>query len=127
MSQILLLEDNPEASEAITAMLEALGHTVASASDGASGMVMLKEAPVDLVLTDIMMPVMDGISVLIEMRRSHPAIPVIAMTARRDSNYLRTAELLGAAATLFKPFSLRELGERVAGVVKPLSKNQSGP
>jgi len=118
MPRILLLEDNPEASEAITAMLEALGHAVASAPDGASGMVKLEEGPFDLVLTDIMMPVMDGISVIIELRRSHPELPVLAMTARRDSNYLRTAELLGAAATLFKPFSLRELGERVAGVIK---------
>ena len=119
MPHILLLEDNPEAAEAITAMLEALGHTVTSAPDGASGMVRLQEGPgVDLVLTDIMMPVMDGISVIIELRKGHPGLPVIAMTARRDSNYLRTAELLGARATLFKPFSLHELGELVLSVAK---------
>ena len=117
MPRILLLEDNPEAAEAIRAMLEVLGHQVEAAPDGAAGMVLLNQGPAfDLVLTDIMMPVMDGISVIIETRRSHPGTPVIAMTARRDSNYLRTAELVGAKATLFKPFSLRELGDLVAAV-----------
>ena len=119
MPHILLLEDNPEACEAIAAMLEALGHRVTSALNGAAGMVLLTENPgIALVITDIMMPVMDGISVIIEVRRTHGHVPVIAMTSRRDANYLRTAELLGAKATMFKPFSLLELKELVARVVK---------
>ena len=119
MANILLLEDNPEAAEAIRAMLEALGPQVETAPDGAAGLALLRDRPgTGLVVTDIMMPVMDGISVIIEMRRSHPEIPVLAMTARRDSNYLRTATLLGARTTLFKPFSLRELGDALDSALK---------
>ena len=110
--RILLLEDNPEAQDAIFAMLEALGHQVAAEGDGAAGLLRLSQG-FDLVITDIMMPVMDGISFLVEARKLRPEIPVVAMTARRDSNYLRTAELLGASATLYKPFSLAQLAAAV--------------
>lgn len=117
--RILLLEDSPEARDAIAAMAAALGHEVETAPDGAAGLERIRSsAPPDLVLTSVMVPVLDGISLLIETRRTRPEIPVIAMTARRDSNYLRTAAMLGAGATLFKPFSLAELRTALASSIK---------
>jgi len=117
MAHILLVEDNPATSRTIQAMLEGLGHTVATAGDGAQGLRQLNQAPgFDLVLTDIMMPVLDGISLIVQIHKHHPMVPVIAMTARTDSNYLRNAERLGAWATLAKPFTIEELAEQVQGV-----------
>lgn len=110
MAHILLLEDNRETAAALRTMLEVLGHQVSAAPEGASGLKLLQASPdIGLVLTDMMMPVLDGISVLLRLRQEHPCLPVIAMTARRDSSYLETARTLGAAATLFKPFDLDEL------------------
>lgn len=110
MAFILLIEDNPTVSQTIQAMLEALGHRVCAAPEGGRGLRLLEQQPgFDLVFTDIMMPVLDGISVLRRLQKDHPDLPVVAMTGRQESNYLRTAGQLGARATLNKPFNLQEL------------------
>jgi CheY-like chemotaxis protein len=117
MTHILLLEDNRETAAALQSMLEVLGHQVSAAAEGATGLKLLQSRPdIGLVLTDMMMPVLDGISVLLRMRQEHPGVPVIAMTARRDSSYLQTALTLGAAATLFKPFDLDQLRQTLAAI-----------
>ena len=117
MANILLIEDNPSVSFAVQTMLEALGHWVHTAPNGSAGLSLLQEHPdLDLVFTDIMMPVLDGISVLLQLRQQHPELPVVAMTGRQDSSYLRTAGQLGARATLYKPFNLQELKELLASI-----------
>ena len=109
MPRILLIDDNPQASTAIQAMLEALGHHVRLAPEGAEALRMIAADTYDLVMTDIMMPGLDGMGVLAHLTRHHPDLPVVAMTGRQDSTYLRSATRLGARATLQKPFTLPEL------------------
>jgi CheY-like chemotaxis protein len=120
MPRILLIEDNPRASTAIQAMLEALGHRVRTAPEGGAALRALAEETFDLVLTDIMMPGLDGMGVLAHLARHHPDLPVVAMTGRQDSSYLRSATRLGARRTLYKPFTLEELQHLLAHIADPL-------
>ena len=89
-------------------MLEAAGHTVSSAEDGISAPKVLAAKPVDVVITDLLMPERDGLEFITEIRKKYPAIKIIAMSGgghiARDS-YLRIAKNFGAHFILEKPFS----------------------
>lgn len=114
MARILLIEDDADAALAFRSMLELDGHTVHWAPSGkAAGTALREKAPFDLVLTDILMPDMDGLECIQLIKREHPQMPIIAMTGKRDSPYLRTAAHFGARLTLAKPFGLPELREAV--------------
>lgn len=89
-------------------MLEAAGHTVSSAEDGISAPKVLAAKPVDVVITDLLMPERDGLEFITEVRKKYPAVKIIAMSGgghiARDS-YLRIAKNFGAHFILEKPFS----------------------
>jgi CheY-like chemotaxis protein len=110
MSQVLLIEDDPDTGESLQAMLEALGHGVTWVRSGLEAVAFLRKgSPPDLVLTDIVMPDMDGLESVQYFKAEFPHIPVLAMSAQRDVPYLRVASLLGARETLHKPFTLADL------------------
>lgn len=117
MSRILLIEDDPDTGEAIQAMLEALGHAVTWAQNGVEGLARLAEPPApDLVMTDILMPGMDGLEAIQHLRTDHPGLPILAMSAQVNAPYLQAAAVFGARATLAKPFTLEALREALARV-----------
>jgi CheY-like chemotaxis protein len=110
MPHVLLIEDDPFTGETLCSMLEASGHTVTWARDGKKAMVLLEGGEAfDLVITDILMPDMDGLESIQYLKRERPGLPVIAMTGQVDTPYLRAAKLFGAKSTLNKPFGLKEL------------------
>ena len=112
MSRVLLIEDDPDTGDSIKAMLELSGHEVWWARHGREAVGLLQQdGNPDVILTDILMPEMDGIESILYLRKNHPGLAVVAMTAQRDAPFLRAASLFGAQATLFKPFSIRELNE----------------
>jgi DNA-binding NtrC family response regulator len=93
-----------------------LGYHVLMAADGKGAMTVLAETSVDLVVTDINMPDMDGIELLRSVQK-RSAIPVIAISGGGlipVEVLLRNAELLGAVHTLAKPFELDEIRDAVA-------------
>lgn len=95
-------------------MLGASGHEVAWARNGKEATALLKGgAAFDLVVTDILMPDMDGLESIQYLKRERPGLPVIAMTGQINTPYLRAATLFGAKATLNKPFSLKELRDAI--------------
>ena len=109
---ILLIEDDPLVRETVEAMLMRLGHRVTTAGNGVEGLQKLREMTPDVVLTDIIMPEKEGIETIMEVRRTHREIKVIAMSGggpTRNMDFLRFAERLGAHAILPKPFGLDEL------------------
>ena len=116
MPSILLIEDDHDTAETLQAMLEVEGHAVLRAENGRRALDLLQRgAAVDLVLTDIVMPDMEGISTIQHLGNLWPGLPVVAMTARRDTPYLRAAKAMGARETLYKPFgrqALREILQR---------------
>ncbi len=108
MALILLIDDNDSLRDILMFTLAGAGYDVVEAADGRQGIRLLEERSVDLVITDIMMPDLDGIETIIRMRRSHPDLPVITMSGdvkRNASLYLGITAKLGAVHTLHKPFS----------------------
>jgi CheY-like chemotaxis protein len=112
MSRILVVDDNAEFRRGLAKALRQHGYDVAEAGDGREAMVLLRENPHDLVITDINMPEMDGIEILNELRVTKAPVPVIAISGGGrvpKSLLLGNASLLGAVETLEKPFELAAL------------------
>jgi DNA-binding response OmpR family regulator len=113
VAQLLLIEDDARIRRVIESGLAARGFTVVSAADGASGVAMLRAASVELVLLDLMLPDMDGLTLLQAIRAARPRLPVIAVTARDDSRSKLAGFDGGADDYITKPFSLAELAARI--------------
>ena len=107
--RVLLIEDDASVRRIVRKMLERGRHEVAEAENGRIGLERLSNTEFDLVITDIVMPEMDGIEMLIELRKQHPTLRVIAMSGGGRSgnmDFLGSAEKLGASAVLHKPFTI---------------------
>jgi CheY-like chemotaxis protein len=111
MCHVLLIEDDPETGETIQAMLELDQHQVTWMPSGikALGFLGSHGKDIGLVLCDILMPDMDGLEVLMEVRKLNPNLPFVSMTARKETPYLAAASHLGANGMLEKPFTLSQL------------------
>ena len=113
MPKILVIDDNEEMRELLNVMLARAGHESAAAADGEEGLRKSKEERFDLVLLDIWMPEVDGISVLKDLQARRPDLPVIVMSGGSDKMPLEYSSALadthGAANVLFKPFQQDEL------------------
>lgn len=112
---ILLIEDNPEAREALATLLEHHGYKVRRSENGAEGLEEAIRQPPDLVITDVEMPVLSGLE-LLEHFRSIPALadtPVIVVSAHHESAERVAGLDLGADDFLAKPVDLDELLARV--------------
>ena len=112
MKHILLIEDDEAMRKVIRRGLERAGYSVTEAENGAVGRKMFSQAPVDLVVTDIVMPEVEGIELIQGFRRNSPRLPVIAISGGgrvSPENYLALAQLIGASATFAKPFAMEEL------------------
>lgn len=116
--QVVVIEDDDAIRRGILDALAASGYATRGASNGESGLAEAVKHGVDLVLLDILMPKMDGLAVLKELRKTHPTLPVIILTARGSEDD-RVAGLRGGADDyVTKPFSARELLARVEAVLR---------
>lgn len=117
MAKILIVDDEPRIRDLIREHLQFAGYTCAEAGDGTQALSELSNGGIDLVILDIMMPFMDGMTCLREMRARHIQTPVIMLTARGEE-YDKLAGLeCGADDYVVKPFSPRELVARVKAVL----------
>ncbi len=117
MATILVIDDDQEVREFLVTVLERAGHEVSAASNGRDGVVMFRENPVQVVITDIIMPEKDGIETILDLRREHPDLKVIAISGggrTTPENYLHSARLLGADRAMRKPFKNEEILRAVA-------------
>jgi DNA-binding response OmpR family regulator len=114
--RVLVIEDNAALRDGVRLALEAAGHAVVTASHGHEGLGYLNGHRVDLVVTDLFMPEMDGIEVIATLRRQFPGVKIVAMSGRPGVDYLKVARELGAARILRKPFAMDELLSAVDGV-----------
>ncbi len=117
---ILIIEDEADIQDILTAFLSDVGYIVLSAFDGASGISMFRSSSPDLVLLDIMLPGMNGCSVL-EMLRLESDIPVIMLTALDDEDDQIIGFNLRADDYITNPFSMRLLLKRVEAVLRRAS------
>lgn len=117
MAKILIVDDEPRIRQLIREYMEREGFSCAEATDGSAALALLGAQSFDLVILDIMMPFVDGMTCLREMRARKIATPVIMLTARSEE-YDRIAGLeSGADDYVVKPFSPRELVARVKAVL----------
>jgi CheY-like chemotaxis protein len=125
---IILVDDNDEFRTVTTELLSRAGHSVRSVTDGQAVRRLLREAPADLLITDIIMPGEDGLSLVTSVRHDYPAVAIIGIsgTSSNSTLYLRIAAKLGAAATLLKPFSADELLTAIARIEHLREKEPCG-
>lgn len=117
MAKILIVDDEPRIRELIREHLQHEGFTCEEATDGSAALAALSVGGIDLVILDVMMPFVDGMTCLREMRSRHINTPVIILTARGEE-YDKLAGLeSGADDYVVKPFSPRELVARVKAVL----------
>ena len=124
MATILLIEDDSAVRDVTAQILRHASHVVDEASDGRAGLTRYGAAKHDLIITDIVMPDMDGIELITKLRNTTPRPRIIAISGgSRFSQlvYLPTAKQLGAQRTLAKPIHpealLRAVAEVLAGPV----------
>ncbi|KXG42835.1 response regulator transcription factor [Tepidibacillus decaturensis] len=116
--RILVVDDEPSIVTLVKFNLEKSGYSVEVASDGGQAVELCMKVPYDLMILDIMLPGLDGIEVLKELRKNQMEIPVILLTAK-DEEFDKVLGLeLGADDYMTKPFSTRELIARVKAVLR---------
>ncbi len=110
MATILIIDDQESVRTLLRLALERAGHVVLEAENGRSGLARYRVQRADLVITDLLMPEMNGLDLILELTREFLNVKVIAMTGVSGAqNGLDTAKLLGARQTFQKPFSMEKL------------------
>ena len=123
---ILVVEDDPNLREAVCDTLELAGHAVVSAGGGAEALAVLSAQAVALVVSDVRMMPMDGISLLKEIRKRYSHLPVVLMTAFADVDRAVEAMRSGACDFLLKPFEPQALLDHVARYRLPETLDAEG-
>lgn len=121
MARVLVIDDEADIRRLLAAGLGSDGHTVFEAADGVEGVALLGLHPVDVVITDILMPNKEGIETIIELRKTRPGLKIVAMSGggiMSGSDALRVARSLGAHATLRKPFRIADLRRVVSACLE---------
>jgi YesN/AraC family two-component response regulator len=122
MEKILIIDDETPIRSMVRLILERAGYAVREAQDGIEGIRVFREAPADLIITDLIMPNKDGIGMIIELKKDFPELKIIAMSGgglNRPEGYLRGAQKLGAACTLSKPLNRNDLLRAVRDTLNP--------
>ena len=117
--EILIVDDEPLVRNTLKKMLTRAGHQVLEAEDGVQALEIFETHSPQLMICDIIMPNMEGIETLREVKKAHPEVKVIVISggARTGSlNYLSVAEKLGADAVMDKPFGGKKLSDTIAAV-----------
>jgi len=117
MATILVIDDEAMVRTTMTKILGSAGHTVVEAENGRAGLAAASRTGFDLALVDILMPEKEGIETIMELRRDHPGVKILAMSGGgrvKSVDFLQLAKKLGADATLKKPVPMKALLAAVA-------------
>jgi CheY-like chemotaxis protein len=117
---ILVVDDEADVIRMITLILEDAEYRVISVTRGEDGIKRVAGEPVDLIITDIIMPDMEGIEFIRSIQATHPLLPIVAISGGGRSHnldFLKFAKRLGAMSTLAKPFRRDELLDVVGKIL----------
>jgi CheY-like chemotaxis protein len=127
MNDILIIDDEEDIREALRRVLEHAGYRVRAAEDGADGMIKMQQRAADIIITDIIMPRLNGVETIAAMRERFPGARIIAISgggnfgvtdyqpnAITTSAYLAAATKAGAHVILIKPFDTADLIKAIA-------------
>jgi CheY-like chemotaxis protein len=112
MKRIMIIDDDEQFRTMLKKMLEQNGYTTVEAANGERAMKEMERNPADIMIVDIIMPVMDGLETIIHMQREYPFVKLIAISGGgriEPQNYLNSAEKLGAVCSFTKPIDNQEL------------------
>lgn len=118
MTRILVVEDNANLAFGLTRSLESEGYDVDTVEDGLKGLEMARNGNPDLIVLDLMLPGMDGYTILKKLRSEGKEMPVLILTARGEEADKVFGFRLGADDYVTKPFSLSELLARVQAILR---------
>jgi CheY-like chemotaxis protein len=122
MARIIVVDDEPTHLDLVSTILERAGHEVLAVTDGKACLSLLAESHVDLVVTDVFMPHLDGFQLMAAIHNQGDPFPVIGMTGGMRGHvkpFTDIMDRLGAVAVLTKPFSSDELLAAVRSSLKP--------
>jgi len=123
--RILIIEDEPDIARGLLDALEFEQFEVMISGRGREGIKMLQDRGADLVILDLMLPDINGFSVCEQIRKSHPVVPIIMLTARsQETDKIRGLEA-GADDYVTKPFSVGELVARINAIFRRLHRTQN--
>ena len=116
MAHLLLIEDDQTLRRALCVSLEKMGHTVVETGDGRQALSAFKKQPADLIVTDLIMPGMEGVETIRELKKMNPRVPIIAISGGgrgSPAGYLQIAQSFGADKIYAKPFDIGALCQSV--------------
>ena len=117
MKAILIVDDDQSFRTLVRRVLETSAYHLKAAENGVQALSHLRRSQVALLITDLVMPERDGIETIIQARKQHPGLKILALSGARDSDqYLKVASLIGADATLDKSL----VRERLKNMVQSL-------
>lgn len=122
MAKVLLIEDDEDVRAMLRLTLQRAGHAVVEAANGNEGLAHFRRESADVIVTDLIMPEKDGLETIIQLKRDHPDVKIIAMSAGgriSSQDYLKVAKNLGAVHVLTKPFPSDVLLQAIAGLQRP--------
>jgi len=114
--KILSVDDSASIRQMVQLTLSGAGYTVIQANDGADGLAKAKATQVDMIVTDLNMPIMNGLSLIIELRKlpAYRGVPIVFLTTESDPEMKKKAKEAGATGWITKPFQQ----EQLVGIVK---------
>ena len=120
MARILIIDDEPSILEVLRKILLFEGYDVVTAINGEEGLELFRQTPCDLVITDMVMPLKDGLQTILDLRNEKPDLPIIAMSGGgtiSKERYLTVAGYLDKVITVAKPFSVGSIAEAVTSLL----------
>ena len=120
MQRILVIDDEPAIRALLQTLLERGGYDVVTAPDGKKALRSFREAPADLIITDIFMPDMEGLETIRELRNDYPDLQIIAISGggrTGPESYLKMAEIFGAVRSFTKPVNTDVLLDAVRELI----------
>jgi CheY-like chemotaxis protein len=115
--RILVADDNKVIRNAVAWFLEFMGFEVALAANGIEALAVFLESTFDLVITDLQMPAMDGLSLASHIKERSPSTPVILLTGCDRETVWKKVERAPVDSVIFKPFRLKDLQRTVQGAL----------
>jgi CheY-like chemotaxis protein len=130
MHSILVIDDEPDVRDAVKRVLDRAGYSVRTADSAVDAMAEIERIPTDVVITDIIMPKIDGVQIIESIRKVFPSVRIIAIsgggnfgitayqpTAITTTAYLASAQQAGAHLVLTKPFESIDLIQAIENVL----------
>jgi len=121
MARILVIDDDEQVLDMLYQSLTREGYDVLRASNGEQGLRLYRQEPVDLIITDIIMPEKEGIETIIELRQDFPDVKIIAMSGGGrigTKDYLHLAKIFGVQRTFTKPVAREQLLDAITELLE---------